>query len=589
MGNVSNKMKNLVEISSIVAESTNFFDIKDKIIEKMLEVVFPRKACVNLFYNNDYNNAYLVCSNTLEYIRQNFKERETNKGIKFDFNKDYPDYIHEAVENKKVIYVKNVFEDEKATKERDLASNEHYVGRIVFPLVYNKKVVGFMTCFLGNGDFLEDEDIDFISSIASLIALSIEITEKNSQKNFVIDKLRNSLELISEATRKLYLNKNIDEFLIHLSDIAKKITNSQESVILIDKNSSENKIYKSYCKLGQKSISAQKTIDLLLSKNTSGSYENDKKEAEKINKNVNSYIFYKLSYESQFIGVILCTGGKKYEDDDLNILSILSKQVAVAMQLYDYSEQNVKHKLIAKELNILNKQQKLIMNDSKIKCNDEKELEFYHKPATVVGGDFYYAHKIDENRVAFIIADVMGHGIVANYMVAMIKGTFKTLCYQYKTPGEIATSLNKILYDEFDKMGVFATTLISVFDTKENVLSVANAGHYSPIIIDYQGEIVEDLNCKKGIPIGVLPDYEYYSNTFSIKDFSMVFMFTDGTLEIKNEQKEEFGIERLKLFVKNNYYLSRDKIIENLKKETETFTNNDNYDDDILILMLKNI
>ena len=46
------------------------------------------------------------------------------------------------------------------------------------------------------------------------------------------------------------------------------------------------------------------------------------------------------------------------------------------MQLYEYSEQNVKHKLIAKELNILNKQQKLIMNESKMECNKEKELEF---------------------------------------------------------------------------------------------------------------------------------------------------------------------------------------------------------------------
>ena len=85
----------------------------------------------------------------------------------------------------------------------------------------------------------------------------------------------------------------------------------------------------------------------------------------------------------------------------------------------------------------------------------------------------------------------MGHGIVANYMVAMIKGTFKTLCYQYKAPGEIATHLNKILYDEFDKMGVFATSLISVFDTENNILSVSNAGHYSPIIIDDNGEVVK--------------------------------------------------------------------------------------------------
>lgn len=585
---INTKMKNLVEISSLVAESTNFFDIKDKIIEKMLEVVFPRKACVNLFYNNDYNHAYLVCSNSLEYIRQTFKSNES-KGVKFDFNEDYPNYIHDAVEEKKIIYIENVFEDERAEKERDLATHEHYTGRIVFPLIYNKKVVGFMTCFLDEGDTLKDEDINFVSSIASLIALSIEITEKNSEKNFIIDKLRNSLELISEATRKLHQNKNIDEFLVHLSDIAKKITNSQDSAILMDKNNYKNKIFRSYCKLDEKHSNIEDTINLLLSKDVPGLYVNDKELSKEIKLNVDSYIFYKLCNESESIGVILCTNGKKYEDDDLNILSILSKQVTVAMQLYDYSEQNIKHKLIAKELNILNKQQKLIMNDSKIKCNNEKELEFYHRPATVVGGDFYYAHKIDDKRVAFIIADVMGHGIVANYMVAMIKGAFKTLCYQYKTPGEIATHLNKILYDEFDKMGVFATSLVNVFDIEKNILSVSNAGHYSPIIIDENDEVVEGLNCKKGIPIGVLPDVEYQNNTFSIENYPMVFMFTDGTLEIKNQDKEEFGLDRLKNFVKDNYKNNKNTIVENLKRETEKFTGNDNFDDDILILMLKNI
>ena len=62
------KMKNLVDISAMVTQSLNFFEIKDKIIEKMLEVVHPTKACVNLFYKNNYEYAYLVCSETLDKI-----------------------------------------------------------------------------------------------------------------------------------------------------------------------------------------------------------------------------------------------------------------------------------------------------------------------------------------------------------------------------------------------------------------------------------------------------------------------------------------------------------------------------------------
>ena len=65
-------MKNLVDISVMVTQSTNFFEIKDKIVDKMLEVIEPTKACINLFYDNNFKNAYLVCSSTLDYIPKMF-------------------------------------------------------------------------------------------------------------------------------------------------------------------------------------------------------------------------------------------------------------------------------------------------------------------------------------------------------------------------------------------------------------------------------------------------------------------------------------------------------------------------------------
>ena len=119
MGNSNNdvsKMKNLVDISAMVTQSTDFFSIKDRIVEKMLEVVHPAKACVNLFYKNNYQHAYLVCSETLEYIPQVFP-MNSPRGVKIDFS-EYPRYVHEAVKTKKIIYIKNIFEDERAKEER---------------------------------------------------------------------------------------------------------------------------------------------------------------------------------------------------------------------------------------------------------------------------------------------------------------------------------------------------------------------------------------------------------------------------------------------------------------------------------------
>lgn len=576
----SYKMRNLVEISALVTQSSDFFDIKDKIIEKMLEVVHPAKACVNLFYKNNYEHAYLVCSHTLEVIPKLFPINNV-KGVKIDFN-TYPKYIHEAVKDKKIVYIKNVFEDERAVDDRDLAKQEGYTGRIVFPLIIKDSVVGFMTCFLNAQDYLSEEDINFISSISSLISLSIEITLKNNNTQMLVQKLRYALASINEATKKLYLNKNIEEFLQHLSKQACQITNSKESIIFINK--SDNKVFNFYSTEGKNQTKLYPMINSILSKDDIGNYFNN---SENTN-NIDRYIYYKLKDKKKTIGCIACANSQNYTEDDLNIMSILAKQVTVAMQLYEYNIMNIKHDVLANELDVLNKQQKLIMDESNIEWNDSKELGFYHKSAKVVGGDFYHAEKIDEDNIIYIVADVMGHGIVSNYVVAMIKGAFKVLVNQYEKPSEIIMNLNKMLYDALDKMGVFATCLVGKINTSKNELTISNAGHYNPTVLDKDGNIVIDLVNIKGIPVGIMPEATYEDFVIDIDKNPMVFMYTDGILEIKNKEKEEYGISRLEDFIKKNHKSTKESIINNLKLELKEFSQKEHYDDDILFVMLKN-
>jgi len=67
----------------------------------------------------------------------------------------------------------------------------------------------------------------------------------------------------------------------------------------------------------------------------------------------------------------------------------------------------------------------------------------------------------------------------------------------------------------------------------------------------------------------------------------MVCMYTDGILEIKNESKEEYGVSRLEKFLRNNFRFSQQALVENLKIELKEFANKDSYEDDILVVMLK--
>ncbi|MGL5717450.1 MAG: GAF domain-containing SpoIIE family protein phosphatase [Paraclostridium sp.] len=567
------RIRSVVEISKIITESDNFYEIKDKIIDKMLEVVHPTKACVNLFYKNNHNHAYLVCSQTLQYISQVFP-MEYPRGVKIDFN-EYPRYIHEAVKEQKIVYIENIFEDERAKEERDLAKEEGYIGRIVFPLIINEKVNGFMTCFLTQNDSVDDNDINFIASVASLISLSIEVTSKNNDTYLLINKLRGAITSINEATRKLYLNKDINSFLDHLSKQACNITKSKEALIIIDDEEKKRQIISSYNNCEEKSIDIYSMMNKIINKDSIGEYNNEL-----------GCIYYTLKQKEKVIGYIVCVSSKKYTGDDLSILSVLAKQVSVAMQLYEYNQSEVKHQVLENELTLLSKQQKLIMNKSNKELDNNKELSYYHQPARVVGGDFYHAIKKDKDITVTILADVMGHGMVSNYVVAMIKGAFKVLARQFDKPSEIMNNLNQFLFDEFDNMGVFTTCIISVIDSKKNTMTISNAGHYYPIGVkkDKSGKLIE---CKKGIPIGILEDSKYEQVEIDISEYSLISMYTDGILEINNENKEEFGVEGLKNFLINNSNLDKGDLITNLKSELWNFSKRSSFQDDILIVTLK--
>lgn len=103
-------------------------------------------------------------------------------------------------------------------------------------------------------------------------------------------------------------------------------------------------------------------------------------------------------------------------------------------------------------------------------------------------------------------------------------------------------NLNRMLYDEFDKMGVFIICLIGIIDIKENMIIVFNVGYYSFVVVKKDGIIENNLNCKKGIFIGIMEDVIYENNIFLMEDYVMVCMYIDGILEIKNLLKEEYGI-----------------------------------------------
>jgi len=63
-----------------------------------------------------------------------------------------------------------------------------------------------------------------------------------------------------------------------------------------------------------------------------------------------------------------------------------------------------------------------------------------------VGGDFYDFIRINEDQVAVVIGDVVGHGVRASLLMAKIMGHLRGKPADRNRPGELIADLNDTLF-----------------------------------------------------------------------------------------------------------------------------------------------
>jgi phosphoserine phosphatase RsbU/P len=112
-------------------------------------------------------------------------------------------------------------------------------------------------------------------------------------------------------------------------------------------------------------------------------------------------------------------------------------------------------------------------------------LRFYHRylPATLMGGDFFHIARLSEDTAAICICDVMGHGVRAALITAMMRAMIETHAAQAADPGGLLTQLNSEFTGILKQTGtlVFVTVLYCVIDVRVGNARFARAGHPPPL------------------------------------------------------------------------------------------------------------
>ncbi len=174
------------------------------------------------------------------------------------------------------------------------------------------------------------------------------------------------------------------------------------------------------------------------------------------------------------------------------------------------------------------------------------DLAVHFADAEGVGGDFYDVHPIGPDRWAIVIADVVGHGLAAAALLAMVHALSSSIRGQDPgpSPGAALSLVNRPLATRyFVDSGQFVTAFVGQFDVRTQTLTYASAGHPYPRLI--RGCELQRLDAGRGIPLGITATSVYEEATVQLLPGDRLVLFTDGITESTNAQHEFFGDERL--------------------------------------------
>ena len=205
--------------------------------------------------------------------------------------------------------------------------------------------------------------------------------------------------------------------------------------------------------------------------------------------------------------------------------------------------------------------------------------------AKEVGGDFYDFYFVNDDTLAFLIADVSGKGIPA----AMFMMTSKTLLKSYAEEGlevnEVFTNANEKLCEGNDA-GMFVTAWMGMLNTKTGVVTFANAGHNPPLVKHADGSF-EYLKSRAGFVLAGMEGIRYRKNELQLQPGDKIYLYTDGVTEATDANEQLYGEERLLNILNSLEKSGVEEICTKVKVDVDLFVGEAPQFDDITMLCLE--
>jgi len=310
---------------------------------------------------------------------------------------------------------------------------------------------------------------------------------------------------------------------------------------------------------------------------------------------VRSMVFSPLIHDDQTLGVLAVanpSNGVSFSETDFSMINSLGEQAALAIKNSDAMNLRFEKTRMDADLRLAHDVQELFLTRI-FPPSKGLEIDARYVPSAQVGGDFYDFYKLSSHKFCLCVADVSGKGVPASLLMALCQTHLKHLVHKNRSPSEVLILLNEELFPRIRK-DMFITLFLAVVDTQSNKITYARAGHESGLLVRGSSEEKDVIELKgNGMALGMVEPnlfsglIENKEVDFSVND--LFCLFTDGVTEASNQEKEEFGVSRLKDELTKHAELDPQSINQKIIQDLNKFSPQSHDRDDLTLLTVKRV
>ena len=229
-------------------------------------------------------------------------------------------------------------------------------------------------------------------------------------------------------------------------------------------------------------------------------------------------------------------------------------------------------------------------------------IEAFSCPSQSIDGDFIEFYQQSPYVLDIVFGDVMGKGLAAALVGTAVKTQLLRFALPFHhtqiytkttgwlnpslTPEEILANIHKEIVPQLMDLEHFVTLFYGRVDCRNKTFSFLDCGSTKPLHFKTKRNNLVFLS-GDNLPLGVVNKISYKAKTVPIEEGDLLIFYSDGITEARSPEGELFGLDRLVKLIEANHYLPGTILSEIIKKAVFSFSQKEQLDDDLTLIILK--